>query len=191
MGKEVTVTEGALEMLIASAVRAEVAKLMTASTPDEQIQKALDRARGKDRPLPKEEAIACFSPVTKARFTARLIASSVFPQGRVIELLDYVRPDGWDVPRLDGGLVPDGMDRKNDRGELSKEFANWARKEFWQKDLEMLVGRPLPDQWRADYTSSAPVGSVVITAEQLERLGITAEQIQAATKAPSAPETTA
>lgn len=180
---DVKVTEGVLADLIASKVREEVAKLMTATSPDEAIQKALDRHRGKDRPLPPEELVECASPITGATFTARLIASRTYPAGRVIELLEYTRPAGWDRHKVDGGLVPDGMEMVSQfrPGKPDALYANWVRKTFWEKDLEVLVGRALPPQWRVDAaragTADVPAGSVILTPDQLEKLGITAADV--------------
>jgi len=180
MAADVQITSDALATLIATQVREELAKIMTQRSPDEAIQEALDRARGKDRPLPPEYLIQCKSPLTGSTFTARLQASRRHPGGRVIELLDYVRPEGWDRHKRDGGLVNDDtvMWSQFQPGKPDPQYANWVRKTFWQRDAEALIGHPLAPQWRAD--STPPAGSVVLTPEQLAKLGITAEQIQTA-----------
>jgi hypothetical protein len=179
-----TITTDALSTLIAAAVRAEVAKLMTQSTPDEQIVTALDRARGKDKPLPKEDHVKCVSPLTGARFTAHLLWSRTYPEGRVIEIEDYERPPGWDVSRANGGAVPDGLEMKDQSGRPAKRYTNWLRIEYWQKDLVALISKPLPAQWRAE--NAPEPGSVTLSPAQLAKLGITAADVADAARVTAA-----
>lgn len=174
-----TITQDALSALIATAVRAELANIMTAKSPDQRMTEAMASARGQDRPAAPEFLVACRSPITNATFTARLIESKSLGT-RVVELLDYQRPDGWDRKKVDGGLVPDGdeMPMKNADGSPSKKYAMWLYNNFWQKDSNAIGGKPLPNQWRADYAT--PEGAVVLTKEQLAKLGITPAEIAAA-----------
>jgi hypothetical protein len=174
-----TITQDALSTLIASAVRAELANIMTAKSPDQRMTEAMASARGQDRPAAEEFLIACRSPITNATFTARMVDSKSIGK-RVVELLDYQRPEGWDRKKADGGIVPDGdeMPIKNADGSPSKKYTMWLYNNFWQRDINALGGKPLPNQWRADYAT--PEGAVVLTKEQLAKLGITPAEIEAA-----------
>jgi hypothetical protein len=174
-----TITHDALSALIATAVRAELANIMTAKSPDQRMTEAMASARGQDRPAAPEFLVACRSPITNATFTARLLDSKAIGK-RVVELLNYERPEGWDRKKVDGGLVPDGdeMPLKNADGSPSKKYAMWLYNTYWQRDVNALGGKPLPDQWRVDYAT--PEGAVVLTKEQLAKLGITPAEIAAA-----------
>jgi hypothetical protein len=181
----VTLPASALAELIAAQVRSEVARIMTAKTPDERMSEEMDRQRGRNRPAPyTEELVPCLSPLTEAKFTARLTFSKSFPRGRVAELIDYVRPDGWDRKKQDGGRYHDGEEwpLKNEKGDPARRFTAWVYEEFWKKDWNELSGNPLPPQYRLDHAPAPTVapGSVVLTAEQLAALGITPDEIAAA-----------
>ena len=102
----VVLQSSALAELIGAAVRAEVAKIMTAKGPDERIAEAMAVQRGQTLPQPIEAAVDCRSPITGAIFTVRLLQPrkpGYTP--RVVELLDYERPEGWDRSIDDGGKV--------------------------------------------------------------------------------------
>ena len=173
----VTVTD--IQSLVRDAVKAQVAAIMTAKLPDDQIREAIERQRGIGKPTAPEFLVACRSPITGATFTARLVESRSLGK-RVVEMLDYQRPDGWDRKVQDGGLVEDGdqMPLKEADGSPGKRSVRWLYEMFWQRDANELGGKPLPDQWRADY-APAP-GSVTLTPEQIASLGLTPEQLQAA-----------
>lgn len=180
----VTLTAADLQSLIRDAVRAQVLDLMTAKTPDEQIREAIDRQRGIGRPTAPEFLVACRSPITGSTFTARLVASKTLGT-RVIEILDYTRPDGWDRKKCDGGLVEDGdqMPLLEADGKPGKRYVKWLYETFWLRDADEVGGKPLPDQWRADY-AGVP-GSVVLTPDQIAALGVTPDQLKAAIATPS------
>jgi hypothetical protein len=185
--------------LVKNAVDARMVELATAKTHDEQIRDAIDAQRGKGRPLPPEQLIYCKSPITGSTFTARLIESRNKEIGnRVVELLDYQRPQGWNVHKMDGGMVPDvwplvegedidvPFDPKRKPG---LKFSSWFWAEFLQKDAAALIGLPLPKNWRAPAAGEVePSGSITLTPEQMTQLGITPEQIRAALGADKAAE---
>jgi hypothetical protein len=153
MAKEdsVTITQSALADLIAASVRSEVVKIMSAKTVDERITEEMDRMRGKGRALPPETVVECTSPITHATFKARAIVSKVFPQGRVVEIYDYVRPPGCDASKEQGGLYEFPAETmRNEKGEPSKKYLFWLYKEFWQKDWNEVSGKPLSflEQWK-------------------------------------------
>lgn len=180
----VQVPASTLADLIAAAVDRRVAEIMTAKGPDERIADAMAAQRGQNMPAPHEALVDCVSPITGATFTARmLMPRRPGAPWRVVELLDYTRPEGWDRLQQDGGLVPNGVELKNEvTGKPSQKFMLSVHRDYYVKDNQQLLGKPLPDLWRVDRPSNAapPAGSVVLTPEQLQALGITADQVQAA-----------
>src|SRR5271166_74168 len=160
MAKEETVTlpASALAELIASAVREEVAKVASKPRPDSQMQEAMDRLRGKDIPPPPEEVRECLSPLTGSRFKVRLVMSRAFPGGRVMEMFDYVRPEGWDKHKEDGGLcdlVRDQMLINQQTGKHFLKYLEYVYKAYWQRDWKELSGKPASAlaQWAAPKAS--------------------------------------
>jgi len=137
-----------------SVVRDELAAVMSAKTPDQRIAEAMGRMRGAGNPLPPETLIPCVSPLTGATFTARVITSKPFPLGRIVELLDYAQPAGFDVHITDGGLY-DGdrstLINQNGIKEPKQPFRLYVYKRYWQVDTNALAGRPASHlaQWRA------------------------------------------
>ena len=123
----------------------EVARLMTAKTPDEVFAERMAAARGAAKPpsTTREFRVPCRSPLTDATFFARLVRSKAFPTGRIVELQEYERPVGWNVHREDGGLCP--LDRSlmglDPQGNHHWAFRKWVYETFWQTDLEALVGK--------------------------------------------------
>ncbi len=181
-----TVTVTDLSKLIQDAVDARLAEIMTAKSPDDRIRDAMERQRGIGVPTAAEFLVPCVSPITKAKFTARLIASKSLG-ARVVELLDYERPAGWDTKKQDGGIVPDGdqMPLKDPQtGKPGSRYVKWLYETFWQRDAAELGGKQLPDQWRATYAPEP--GSVTLSPEQIQRLGINADQLRAAVEATQA-----
>jgi hypothetical protein len=171
-----SVSESALKDLIAAGI----AQIMSARTPDERIREAMDRQRGVGLPMAPEFLVPCVSPITGATFTARVIQSRS-GETRCVDLLDYQRPVGWDVKEVDGGLVPGGesMPLKEENGTPGTRYTKWLYETFWMRDANEVGGKPIPSSWRADKAAPA-TGSVTLTAEELSKLGLTAEQIAAA-----------
>jgi hypothetical protein len=177
-------------------VKAEMARVM-AKPADEVMRADIDRLRGRDRPLPKEFLIPCRSPMTGATFAARCVASRSFPEGSVVELLDYVYPPGIDQARSEGGLYPYPADTMyadpafgNPPGAKSAKYKVWLWDSFRRTDMRALLPGGEFDRvsvsglanWRTDIERvSVEQGAVVITAAQLAALGLTAEQIRLAT----------
>ena len=71
---------------------------------EEQSVDVLRKIRGQDRPPIPEELVPCRSPLTGSTMVVRVTKSRTTPGGRVVEILDYVRPEGWDRHESDGGL---------------------------------------------------------------------------------------
>lgn len=149
---QVTLPASALAELIASQVRSEVARIMSSKTPDERMSEAMAEQRGLNRPPIPESFVACRSPITGATFRVRLAMSKTFPSGRVVEIVDYVRPPGWDQSKGQGGLYEgDAETMTDEKGNPSKKYVGWVYKSFWQKDWNELSGKPASflTQWRS------------------------------------------
>jgi hypothetical protein len=164
-----TLTASALAALVETAASGaadrRVAEILGGKSHDEKMVELMDKQRGKDRPLPKEELVPCKSPITGADFMARLIFSKSFPSGRIVELLDYVRPDGWDKHVSQGGLYQGDLEwmgaGQNNGGSESltkgqHKYRFWIYSNFWQRDWNTLSGKPgsFIAQWRV--TPTAP-----------------------------------
>ena len=160
----ITLTLDALRALVKDQVqegtRSELAKLMTATTVDERMQQAMDAMRGKNRPLPPETLVVCRSPVTGATFALRLVHSKAFPEGRVVEMVDYARPEGWDRHREDGGLYEgprEMMSINSETGLQHLRYRTWVYQTFWQTDWNSVSGKPASflAQWRIPAAQAA------------------------------------
>lgn len=152
----ITITMGALQQLIKAGIAETMGK-----TFDDKMRDDIDRIRGRNVPPPPEELIACVSPLTGARFTARAIKSRSLPQGRIVELLDYVQPEGWNVHKEDGGMYdgdPGTLKENPQTGLPMMKFRVWAYNMFWKKDWAELSGKPisfLTSYWRAPADKAA------------------------------------
>jgi hypothetical protein len=152
----ITLTPEMLQTLVAAeaakAVKAAMGQLESRSA-DDLFQAQHDRDRGIGRPLAPETLVPCTSPLTGSTFTARTVSSRAYPSGRVMELLDYQRPTGWDVHRDNGGLydgVPEDLIPVPTTGKVPVKFAKWVFQTFWQTDANALLGKPGSSlsQWR-------------------------------------------
>lgn len=111
-------------------------------TPDERVKLVVEQMRkGENREAHTIDKIDVVSARTGARFAAIVASSKSDPNGRVLTLEDYVFPDGIEVHRADGGVVPDGMIIKTPKGELTKQYKQWRWTEFYQNDLREYVGK--------------------------------------------------
>lgn len=147
----ITVTPEVLNQLI----NARLAEVLGRNF-DEKFEEEYGKMRGKGRPLDPEELVPCRSPSTGSTFTVRLVISRAFPSGRVVELLDYVRPDGTDRHAKDGGLyngLPEDMNPVPP-GEAMKArqfvYMEWLYKSFFAADWNAISGKPgsFLAQWR-------------------------------------------
>lgn len=160
----ITVDAATLEELVNAKVAALVAQIK-GGTPNENFKEMMDRERGKDRPPIPVQLIPCKSPLTGATFTAKVSPSRKFPGGRIIDLLDYVHPEGTEKHVEEGGLVPKGMIMKRPDGILEAQYKLWRYREFWLKDLQQFNGKPM--------TSYIELNSVL----ERERLEVEAQKI--------------
>jgi hypothetical protein len=148
----VTLTLSDLNTLIDARARETVANILSAKAPDQEMAERMDRQRGKHLPPMPESLVPCRSPITGATMSVRVLKSRSFPDGRIVEMLDYVRPDGWDRKKKDGGLYMDGdsFPMLQDNGKPHMKYTKWLYQSFWQRDWNALSGQPASflDQWR-------------------------------------------
>jgi hypothetical protein len=173
--------------LLASLVSAEVAKIMTAKTPDQRIAEAMSIQRGTNRPPREEMTVACKSPMTGATFNARLERLTDGTLG-VTELLDYERPAGWDKTKQDGGRGNSAqLEKRPDNGEYTKKAIWLQHRAYYMLDAGTIGPnengrRDLPAGWSADYDrarSDAPE-TVTISREEYEAMMALATKPEAA-----------
>lgn len=133
--------------IVAAAVKAALEAFSgpVASTPEERFEAFSKQVHPEPRPSTEhvERLVPCRSPITSSTFVARVVKSRTYPAGRVVELIDYTQPAGFDVPKSEGGLFSDGVPIRGDSsGGYSVQFNKWAWEEFWRKDLVEFVGKP-------------------------------------------------
>lgn len=154
----IILTHEQLQTLITASVSAALAgrpgpSLPAPMTEDEKLADLARQYSGVDRAVPREKLVPCVSEDTGATFTARVIESRSDPNGRIVELLDYKRPDGCDrhVDDMPPGLVPKGlMIHRSDNGHPTLQYKQWLWTTFWQADLRRFVGLPLKTRFRAN-----------------------------------------
>lgn len=140
--KSFTLDAESLEALIEAKVAARLAQNAQANVSSDPLAKRLQDAA---RPEVQEETLVpCESPFTGARYTARVLKSRAWPQGRIVDLLDYKLPPGTDKHMNEGGLVPDGMIMSSPDGKgLTHDYKWWRYTSFIQRDLREFNGKPL------------------------------------------------
>ena len=154
--------ETLVEMRRANDLKEAEAKLGAPKSIDEAAAEHLRKARGQDRPAPDTEMVPCFSPLTHATFDAQLQRDAA---GRmtVVQLVNYKRPEGWNVLRKDGGLCANeamiAPHPENPGGYTKK--AQWEQhKAFYLRDWAEIGTtaegrRALPDFWRVKKPAEA------------------------------------
>lgn len=155
-GPIVKATVEAMSAQQTSAIRDQTIQLLTSKSLDEKMVEDMARYRGADRPPLPEYVIPCKSPVTGATFGVRILKSKAYPEGRIVELIDYVRPTGWDKHVDEGGLY-DGVrdtlyDKKTGVFAPSIAFRKYAFERYLRVDSSQLQGQPARavDQYRVD-----------------------------------------
>lgn len=140
---------------------------ITAKVLAEALREAMnptinERLALQERPTPEVEPVRvkCVSP-TGAHFTAIVVPSRAFPQGRVVKIEDYLYPasaalraagmscvDGPDAITLSGNLYyPQGHERA---GRLTPDAKQHVWETTYQADLRDFVGKPIHWNHRAD-----------------------------------------
>ena len=124
-------------------------------TIDEAAAAHLRKARGQDRPAPDTEIVPCHSPLTHATFDVRLQRDS---EGKmtVVEMVNYKRPEGWNVLKKAGGLCTNEamiQPHPERSGEYTKKALWEQHKAFFMRDWSEIGTtaegrRELPDFWR-------------------------------------------
>lgn len=183
----VTLPASALQAMITALVEKGVQEALKVRSPDERYEEELRVQRGRNPPL-EEQLVPCTSPLNGSTFTARLTRRRASDPFRVVELLDYKMPEGWDKSKANGGLVENGVQIINDvTGQYEPKFMWQTQKRYYLADNGVLIGggeggKPLPPQFRTDF-APAP-GSVTLTPAQMAKLGFSAEQLETALSAP-------
>lgn len=155
----VTLTKAELAELLAGSVKAalEVVRGPVPQTDQERFDQFSESLRTPAAPSEiTEQMVPCISP-TGATFTARVVKSRTYPQGRVVQLDDYRQPEGFDVPARSGGLYPGEVEQifasnagSQERKDYSVQFKKWSWETYWREDLRAFVGKPLPLHIRVD-----------------------------------------
>jgi hypothetical protein len=134
-------------------------------TPDQQFHKTLETIRGSTDDVETiglvEVVEGCKSDLGApdadgtmrgATFDAEIHYTPVMNGGklvaktskcRVVQLLRYRWPDGFDKHVSQGGLVPDGLEIKSDANARSG-YDQWLWETFLQADTRRFVGKALP-----------------------------------------------
>jgi hypothetical protein len=135
MGKEergdkpetVTLSLRDLEAIVDARVKAAQTQVApaTPALADDDFEAQMRRMRKPGARIWYEE---CESPLTGARWRAKIMDTRSSPLGRVIDLEDYVYPVGYDVPVSQGGKCPDEQLKDSAR------HAFWLYWEFQRRD---------------------------------------------------------
>lgn len=161
---EKSAVPAAHEMSTADAI-AQLAESLKPQGPLQQAgftQAAIDQLTKLPTPN-KYRHIACKSEETGATFTAHVIESKKFPNGRIVALGDYTHPAGAIRFQRDGGLVPDNFPILKDatggalgdgveiqNHQLSTAYKQWRWENFWQRDLARFVGKEIAAHYCVD-----------------------------------------
>ena len=153
----ITMTKGDLQDLLAGAMIK--AKQLMPDTPSAPVEPSFgDKLEAmRHQPGARERRIPCTSEDTGATFWARVVESKGFPQGRIIELLEYKHPAGVDKHEIDGGRVPSGLPiGRPDNGHPTPEYKHWLWEEFWLRDLKSFVGKAFQGRYQTENTPPVP-----------------------------------
>lgn len=182
MGKQITIDEEQLDSLIAAKVKAASADTGGAATAAAEaikqvfgisqdgntIEQRIHTQLG--TPIPARECLrtmhqACVNPRNGASFTAVIVPSRVWKEGRVVNLIDYQYPEdlaeraikaGKPIHRQQFG----GGDPRHGKMGLTETFLQWRYETYDQADRKAFVGESpslLPVAKREDGT---PVSAV-------------------------------
>ena len=156
--RTVTLDIDALNALIDAKVQARVAEAAAKSTVDAtDFERAMREVRGQDRPAAEIRYEDCESPLTGARFRAKIQASRKSALGIVIDITDgYTFPPGVEVPQSRGGIMPDEFvpaveaPDSESGGALLVKYNHWKYWEFVRRDMiEFAGGKPFVAYLRA------------------------------------------
>lgn len=168
-GERVLVDASIVGELVKARVEAELSKLQAIKPePNDPTMRRLmeaDRENASPKTVTYKPA---FSHRTRARFTAKIVASRRFPQGRIVDIgvtedgaRDYVEPAEYTKHVDDGGLVPNTIAIRTNAGGLTREYMKWkAQNNCWIQDLQEFVGKPWLDFFSPPAHLSAPAEKV-------------------------------
>jgi hypothetical protein len=107
--KMITMDADALAALVAAQVSAAIAiERAKDAVKGEDFTEQMKRVRGGDVPPAKIRYEDCISPLTGAKFRAKIMHSPGIPLGRVIDITEgYTLPEELGVPQSMGGKMPD------------------------------------------------------------------------------------
>jgi hypothetical protein len=126
-----------------AAIAAAVKEAMTGITDAMKPAPLPEAGEGARSPLPNEE-VPARSIETTSKFTAVVVKSRSFPNGRVVRLDNYTLPDNIaELVPPGGGRIPPGV-----KDGPSMMYKHYVWQEFVQKDLLRYVGKPLPAEAR-------------------------------------------
>jgi hypothetical protein len=148
--RTITVDVDTLNELIDAKVRAGIATAQaTARVNADDFAQTMRKVRGQDQPPTPIRHEECESPLTGARFRAKIMASRSSPLGRVIDLEDYTWPDGVTVPQSQGGRMPDEFVSAIEAPDhpagaaVKAKYDHWKYWEFIRVDMnEFASGKP-------------------------------------------------
>lgn len=135
----ITLDADALAALVASQVQAQVAiERAKDAVKGADFAEQMKIVRGGDVPPAQIRYEDCVSPLTGAKFRAKIMASPGIPLGRVIDITEgYTLPPEYETPVSSGGKMPD------DYIQNTQKRAHAAYWDFLVRDMrEYASGKP-------------------------------------------------
>lgn len=109
------------------------------TTPDEKFE-AFVAGKSKNRPPHSETRIKCQCPDTKVKFTAVVVPSRTYPEGRIYTIEDHQYPPESLEFVSHGGHVPDGMHIKHPQtGQLDQNYKKWLTETYYLPILRLAT----------------------------------------------------
>jgi hypothetical protein len=138
--KMITMDADALAALVAAQVAAQIAlERAKDAVKGEDFAEQMKRVRGGDGPPPATIRYEdCISPLTGARFRAKIMASPGIPLGRCIDITEgYTLPPEYEIPVSSGGKMPDDFIQNTQKREHARYW------DFLVRDMrEYASGKP-------------------------------------------------
>ncbi len=137
--KTVTLDVDALNELIQSKIREGLAEARAKDVVEgTDFDAAMRKIRGGDVPPANITYEECISPLTGARFRAKIMASRSSPLGRLVDISEaYTLSEEYERPMSQGGKMPDSH---TTAPKETHEF--WKYWEFFRRDALEFVGKP-------------------------------------------------
>ena len=135
----------------------------------------LEKIRMAPKPLPLTYVPCVSRPEyggTGARWLAAVVPATVrngkaIPE-RVVELLSYTKPEGWDrtVSESNPFGLAEGVGQRLPNGDLTRRAKHGVYERFWQTDLRANIGRPVNPGYRMNEDETKRAAFVIPSAEQ-------------------------